>query len=78
MSKILFDLLMNYNPPNKNSIIIDNSTNPKSNVSKKGNLDKSIKNKTINNSNTFEEEKIINLLVKFLQNTRELEVIQKL
>ena len=77
MSKILFDLLMNYNPPNKNSIIIDNSTNPKSNVSKKGNLDKSIKNKTINNSNTFEEEKIINLLVKFLQNTRELEVIHE-
>ena len=78
MSKILFELLMKYNPASTNPILIDNSANSKINTTKKNNADKSIKNKTIINSNTFEEEKIINLLVKFLQNTRELEVIHEI
>ena len=41
--------------------------------------DKNIKNnKNSNKSNSFEEEKIINFLIKFLSNTKELEVIYRL
>ena len=70
--KILFDLLQNYHSPNKSSETQDNLMN---NVIIKSFFEKTTKNKTNIKTNSFDEEKIINILIKFLENTKELEVI---
>ena len=68
LCKILFDLLLNYRSSNKNSAIQDNSI--------MSFFDKSPKNRiNMNKTKSFEEEAILNIYVKFLENIRELEVI---
>ena len=83
ISEILFDLLVRFQPQIKNPIP-DNS--PGNNIlnafTKKGSIfDKNQKTKNIINTNNYtnnlDEERIINLLVKFLANTKEIEVIYK-
>jgi hypothetical protein len=73
ISEILVNLLINYNSPNKNNVSSDNINN--------GSVKNFISqiNKTITNKkNTDDEEKIINLLVTFLINSRELEVVHNI
>ena len=65
ISMILFDWLLKMEIQKKN---LDNYKS----------MDKNMKNKINNKSNSFYEEKIINFLVKFLSNTKDVEVIYKL
>ena len=58
-----------------NYILSDNSISLKRSGSIKNIVEKLTKNKNINKENDFVGEKIINLLVKFLSNTKELETI---
>ena len=75
IAKIIIDFLIKYNSPVKSFISSDNSISLKKSGSIKNIVEKLTKNKNINKENDFVGEKIINLLVKFLSNTKELETI---
>ena len=82
ISEILFDLLIKFQPQIKNPIPDNSNANNFLNVLAKKNLlfEKNPKTKNIintNNTNNFDEERIINILVKFLANTKEIEVLYK-
>ena len=73
ISNILVELLIHYHSPNKNIISSDNANN--------GGMKNFIlqRSKTITNkTNTYDEEKILDLLVTFLINNRELEVVNNI
>ena len=76
--EILFDLLKNYKPWNQNIISGDNPSIQRTNSNRRSFFEKTPKNKNIIKTNSVDEENILNLLVKFLENTKELEVIKKI